>query len=461
MVSYYPLPYPLIASQVFEQLRPLGHALILDSCYPESQFGRYDIITAAPSKLARLSKLGVEVKEADSGWTTVNCAPFELLQHWLDQLECKSPTKPPFNGGLIGYFSYDLGRHFERLPSQAIDDIDLPDFQVGLYPQAVIIDHQTQQSWLVSHPDAEPDTVDQFKNCLANSESDTPAGFELTEAFSSNVSEAQYISALQKVQDYIIAGDCYQINFAQRFSAGYAGDPWQAWKQLKQVAPTPFSAYIDLEENAVLSLSPERFLFCNPQGQVETRPIKGTRPRGKTSAEDKANAEDLVTSEKDRAENVMIVDLLRNDISKVCQPGSVKVPELFKLESYPNVHHLVSSITGQLDSNHSPLDLLKACFPGGSITGAPKIRAMEIIDELEPHRRSLYCGSIAYMSACGQMDSSITIRTLVCYQQKIHCWAGGGIVADSVTQAEYAETFSKVNNLLKKLEASIGKKTET
>ncbi|WP_151670793.1 aminodeoxychorismate synthase component I [Nitrincola schmidtii] len=455
MISHYPLPYPLNASQVFAQLRPLGQAVILDSCYPQSQFGRYDIITAAPVKTARLTQQGLEYRELNGTWQSVQQEPFSLLQEWLETL---SPiaSKPPFNGGLIGYFSYDLGRHLERLPNQAIADINLPDFYVGLYLQAVVIDHHAKQSWLVVHETANQITVKQFQQRLETvADTGKETSFHLLNAFTSNVSETDYQQALDRIHHYIEAGDCYQINFAQRFTASYQGDPWQAWQLLKESAPTPFAAFIDLDNDAVLSLSPERFLFCDTDGQVETRPIKGTRPRGIDSSGDHANAKELLTSEKDRAENVMIVDLLRNDLSKVCQPGSVKVPELFKLESYPNVHHLVSSVAGKLEDNKHPLDLLRACFPGGSITGAPKIRAMEIIDELEPHRRSVYCGSIAYVSACGQMDSSITIRTLVCHQQQIHCWAGGGIVADSNTEAEYAETYSKVNNLLTRLEKTI------
>lgn len=452
MISHYPLPYPLIASQVFEQLRSLGDAVILDSGHPQSQFGRFDIITAAPVKMARLSNLGLEIKQHQNDWKVTEKNPFTLLQDWLNELGQYDNARAPFNGGLIGYFSYDMGRHLEDLPSLSIDDIKLPDFQLGLYLQAIIIDHQQQKSWLMIHPEACAETIQAFKQRLTEPV-ETPANdFALTEAFASNVTEAEYRVALQKIRDYIQAGDCYQINFAQRFSASYQGDPWQAWKHLRQVAPTPFSAFIDLAEDAILSLSPERFLCCDEHGQVETRPIKGTRPRGETPQQDTAHATELLHSEKDRAENVMIVDLLRNDISKVCEPGSVKVPELFKLESYPNVHHLVSSVTGKLEPNHSPLALLQSCFPGGSITGAPKIRAMEIIEELEPHRRSAYCGSIAYISACGRMDSSITIRTLVCHEHRIHCWAGGGIVADSVATAEYAETFNKVNNLLNTLE---------
>lgn len=272
--------------------------------------------------------------------------------------------------------------------------------------------------------------------------------FRLGSDFVSNLPRADYMSAFARVQEYILAGDCYQINLTQRFSADCEGDPFHAYRALRRLATTPFSAYLESEDGAILSLSPERFLRVSSSGEVETRPIKGTRPRGRDAAEDRALAAALADSNKDRAENLMIVDLLRNDLGKVCRAGSVKVPELFAIESYPNVHHLVSAVTGQLADGFTSLDLLRHCFPGGSITGAPKIRAMEIIDELEPQRRSIYCGSIGYISADGGMDTSICIRTLLAQNGSIHCWAGGGIVTDSDGADEYQESFDKVNNLL-------------
>lgn len=458
MICYYPLPYPLQASQVFEQLRSLGQPVILDSCHPDSAYGRYDLIAAAPAKSLRLTTQGLEIREGNSAWQSSTVEVFSLLKHWLAELGDLRDQPAPFNGGLIGYFSYDLNRYLEQLPSKAEADITLAQMALGLYLHAVVIDHQQSKSWLMVHPLADKAMTESFLSRLTTSSiSDVktpPLPFRLLEPFSSNMSATDYRHALERIHAYIQAGDCYQINLAQRFSAPYQGDTWQAWKDLRQVAPTPFAAYLELDRGALLSLSPERFLSCDNNGQVETRPIKGTRPRGATAEEDVRLATELINSDKDRAENVMIVDLLRNDLSKVCQPGSVEVPELFALESYPNVHHLVSSVTGRLEDRFSPLDLLRECFPGGSITGAPKIRAMEIIDELEPHRRSAYCGSIAYISACGRMDSSITIRTLVCSENRMYCWAGGGIVADSDIDAEYAETFSKVNNLLKALQST-------
>lgn len=265
------------------------------------------------------------------------------------------------------------------------------------------------------------------------------------------MSKAEYQQKFNRVHDYILAGDCYQINLAQRFTAHYQGDEYNAYLKLRESNQAPFSAFMRFEDHSVVSISPERFLKVEGRN-VQTKPIKGTLPRSLDAEIDSANAQKLQQSTKDRAENLMIVDLLRNDISRVCQAGSVKVPKLFDIESFPAVHHLVSTVEGELAADKSCTDLLRASFPGGSITGAPKIRAMEIIEELEPHQRNLYCGSIGYISANGNMDTSITIRTLICKNQQIHCWAGGGLVADSKVDSEYQETFDKVRKILPILE---------
>ena len=276
--------------------------------------------------------------------------------------------------------------------------------------------------------------------------------FKLLEHFQSDTSEAEYLQCFARIQAYIQAGDCYQVNYAQRFRAGYQGSPWTAYQALRAACPTPFSGYQTLPDGgAIISLSPERFLRIS-EGQVETRPIKGTRPRHTDAERDKAQADALLGSSKDRAENLMIVDLLRNDLGRSCTVGSVRVPELFALESYPNVHHLVSAVTGELAADKDALDLIAGSFPGGSITGAPKIRAMQIIDELEPTRRALYCGSLLYLDVRGEMDSSIAIRSLLAKDGQISCWGGGGIVADSNGQAEYQESITKVRVLLETLE---------
>ncbi len=275
--------------------------------------------------------------------------------------------------------------------------------------------------------------------------------FTLTSDWQSNMTREQYGEKFRQVQEYLHSGDCYQVNLAQRFHATYSGDEWQAFLQLNQANRAPFSAFLRLEQGAILSLSPERFILCD-NSEIQTRPIKGTLPRLPDPQEDSKQAEKLANSAKDRAENLMIVDLMRNDIGRVAVAGSVKVPELFVVEPFPAVHHLVSTITAQLPEQLHASDLLRAAFPGGSITGAPKVRAMEIIDELEPHRRNAWCGSIGYLSFCGNMDTSITIRTLTAINGQIYCSAGGGIVADSQEEAEYQETFDKVNKILRQLE---------
>jgi len=266
-------------------------------------------------------------------------------------------------------------------------------------------------------------------------------------AIITNMDKAAYAEAFNRIKQYLKEGDCYQVNLTQRFIAECEGDPWTAYQLLRKLNAAPFSCYLNFPEVQILSSSPERFLKLT-QGVVETKPIKGTRPRKQDNAEDQAQIQSLEKSHKDKAENLMIVDLLRNDISKTCKKGSVKVPVIFEVESYATVHHLVSTVTGILADNQHALDLLKSCFPGGSITGAPKIRAMEIIEELEPNRRGVYCGAIGYIGFNGNMDCNIAIRTLVHSNNTIRFWAGGGIVNDSVVEDEYQECFDKAAALL-------------
>jgi para-aminobenzoate synthetase component 1 len=450
-------------------VRHLGNAVLLDSGFPKCKRGRFDIISAAPIATISSTKGHLQGKNLPFSLTDIN-DPFtalSLLQenaisklseqaHTFETSSDSTFQSPPFCGGLLGHFSYDLGRCIETLPEIAVDDINLPEMQLGLYTWAIIIDHQLSQCYLMGSELISNDEFDKLKALLATQTAcnDTSA-FSLTADFVSNVDQAYYNKALEKINNYILSGDCYQVNFAQRFSAPCKGDPLDAYQALRDAAPTHFSAFIDTDDGAILSLSPERFLSVDTDGQVITQPIKGTQPRSVDPIVDQANIDYLHHSEKDKSENLMIVDLMRNDISKSCALHSVKVPALFAVESYRNVHHLVSTVTGKLELNATPIDLLRNCFPGGSITGAPKIRAMEIIDELEPHRRSIYCGSIGYLSLCGRMDTSITIRTLLVENDTIHCCAGGGIVADSVISAEYQETFDKVNNLLNALREKI------
>lgn len=460
MYRLFPLPYLPHSTLYFERIRHLPAPVYLDSGKPAGRYGRYDIIAADPAV-----KLSYSNKETcvtrNSGNERLSGNPFKHLQTVFEQYQQQCPVPPqaaikalPFCGGLLGYFSYDLGRCLETLPDETICDIDLPDMQVGIYSWAVVVDHLKQQTVLVTSPLVDEAEAQKFLTLLQASPVKENAAFSLNSRFQSNMSESEYYQSLSRISDYIQGGDCYQVNFAQRFTAACQGDPWSAYKQLREHAPTPYSAFIETESGAILSHSPEQFLEVD-KGRVTTKPIKGTLPRGANPAEDAQLKLALHDSEKDRSENLMIVDLMRNDVSKACEHGSVRVPKLFAVESYANVHHLVSTITGKLSSDQNPLSLLEHSFPGGSITGAPKIRAMEIIEELEPHRRSIYCGSIGYLSFSGKLDTSITIRTLICQNDKIHCWAGGGIVADSITADEYQETYNKVNNLLHGLEKTI------
>ncbi|MBD1389230.1 aminodeoxychorismate synthase component I [Neiella sp. HB171785] len=374
-------------------------------------------------------------------------SPFAAMRQLAQQLHWQPATDNPagFDGGWLGFWGYDLGRYLERLPNQAQADIDFPDMAVGWYEAALIIDQTKQQAYLIGERHA----CHHFKQQLEQSIPEpAPTPFKLVAPWSSNMSHAQYSDKFDAVQNYLLAGDCYQVNLAQRHQSQFQGEPFSAYLALRQHNAGPFSAYINNSKGQVLSLSPERFIECQ-QLRIETKPIKGTRPRGHDAISDTKQAQALQSAEKDRAENLMIVDLLRNDVSKVAAPGSVEVPVLFGIESFPSVHHMVSTVTAQLSEHHDVYDLLEGAFPGGSITGAPKIRAMEIIDELEPHRRNIYCGSIGYISVSEQMDTSITIRTLLCdNSQRIFCWAGGGLVADSECSAEYQETHDKVSRIL-------------
>ena len=442
--SVYPLPYRANPAEYFSRVRHAPGAVLLDSGRPIADRGRFDLLSAWP-----VEQLLVQPEETGSSF-------LQRLRQSLEQLgtaQLPEDCPLPFAGGLIGHLSYDFGRRLEPLPAHAIDDLQLPDARFGVYAWAMISDHQQGTSQLVFHP-ALPDSERQrLLTLFSQASAADSATFKLIGAFKADLTERDYRRAFMRIQAYIQSGDCYQVNFAQRFQADCQGDPWPAYCALRRACPTPFSGFMTLpDNNALLSLSPERFVQVSNR-KVETRPIKGTRPRSKDMAQDAAYAAELLNSPKDRAENLMIVDLLRNDLGRSCKTGSVTVPELFSLESYPNVHHLVSSVTGELAADKDSLDLIAGSFPGGSITGAPKIRSMQIIDELEPTRRALYCGSLMYLDVRGEMDSSIAIRSLLVKDGRVSCWGGGGIVADSECEAEYQESITKVRVLLDTLQA--------
>jgi para-aminobenzoate synthetase component 1 len=396
------------------------------------------------------------------------------------------PGLPPFQGGVAGYIGYDYGAVLERIPPTRYDDLALPDVMLGFYDWVIAWDHQAGAAWIVSLglPECGVARGRRAKERLemVAARAAKPAGkiprsarddipppprhpaaapaYPVTSTdaavaigLRSTFTHRGYLDAVAKVREYIVAGDIFQANLSQRFQAPLREPPFELYRRLRRRNPAPFAAYLGFDEVTVLSASPERFLRLDDHRQVETRPIKGTRPRGLVPMHDAALGRALAESEKDRAENVMIVDLLRNDLSRVCRPGTVRVPELFALEQHPTVHHLVSTVVGELEPTADAVDLVRAAFPGGSITGAPKVRAMEIIAELEPTRRGVYCGSIGYLSASGAMDTSIVIRTFVAAGGELYFQAGGGIVADSDPELEYRETLDKVGGLIETLKS--------
>jgi len=459
------LPYHADSAILFARIAHKPWAMFLDSGQftdavtgkPASQYGRYDILVADPFMTFCTTDDGTVIHH--EGQTHVSKEdPFQLVKAAMAGYTC-SGADWPFTGGAVGYFGYDLARSVENLASIAQDDALIPHMQLGLYDWAVIVDHRQKTAYLVSNGfnQATLDNWDALCAIFDGAHTTLDSGaFEVLSEVHSNMDILTYQQAFNAIQHYIQEGDCYQVNLAQRFSAQVKGDPWAMYQKLREFSPAPFMAYMNLGDVHVISGSPERFLQV-VSGDVETRPIKGTRPRALDNTLDLANARALQSSAKDRAENLMIVDLLRNDISKNCEIGSVRAEQLFQLQSFANVHHLVSIVTGKLQTGKTAFDLLRGCFPGGSITGAPKLRAMQIIESLEPHRRGVYCGAIGYIGFDGNMDTNIAIRTAV-YVARTHgkpgagevsFYAGGGIVADSDMEKEYTETLDKASSMLK------------
>lgn len=412
--------------RAFAALRDaMPHAVWLDG----EHGSQYSILTAGPRLLLVFDGQRTFGTAADGAiWTSAD-DPLGLLAEALGPVQ-QGPA--PFFGGAIGYFSYELGR---RLQGQIPLLSQSPEMAVGLYDWALVIDHHAKTATLNGNAPAE--LPDLFTKTTAQ-----PGAWQVAAAVEATPECDDYAQAFARVQQYLRDGDCYQVNLARQFRRKFSGDPLGVYSQFRGLAGGPFSAYLDLPGGPVLSGSPERFLSLR-DGRVETRPIKGTRRRAADPIEDACLAQALLSSEKDRAENVMIVDLLRNDISRACAIGSVSVPQLCALESYATVHHMVSVVTGQIAPEHNATDLLRDCLPGGSITGAPKFRAMEIIAELEHAPRGVYCGAIGYLGYDGAMDTNIAIRTLSARDGWLDYRAGGGLVYDSEWSAEFAETEFK------------------
>ncbi|WP_342808043.1 aminodeoxychorismate synthase component I [Alteromonas sp. M12] len=439
-------------------------SILLDSSNSTHKNARFDIFVANPIAAITAKQHLCEIEyfyDQENGYSAIQKVlkiegqPIHILRTLLKStlpkalpIETETPISLPFTSGAVGFFGYDLGRCYESLPSLAKNSYSNSDMAVGVYGWSVIKDNQTGLFYLADIPGLPAPSKSEIENLLNTpAHPETQQKYKLETRWEANMSKAEYVTKLQRILDYLRAGDCYQVNLAQRFSARFSGSTWQAYLKLRKSNQAPFSAYIQLLNRTVLSISPERFLKVK-DNQVESQPIKGTRPRATELKTDLHNIEELRNSAKDRAENLMIVDLLRNDLSKTCEDHSIQVPELFAIETFEAVHHLVSTVTGTLKADNDSLSLLEGAFPGGSITGAPKIRAMEIIDELEPDRRNIYCGSIGYIDRNGDMDTSICIRTLLCEDSQIYCWAGGGIVLDSNPQDEYQESLDKVSKIL-------------
>jgi len=444
---------------IFTRFAGLPGAIFLDSAVPDGTVGRYSFIAAEPFLTLQARDGWIE-----DGKRRFAGDPFAALAERIARFSVEAePDLPPFQTGAAGYLAYDLARHLERLPAHRIDDQPMPDLLMGFYDWTIAFDHKARRAYVLSSGHPAPSEPEQKSRAAARLAAVRQRMAQPSELPKVNVialpkqetDRRTYEDRVRRVIDYILAGDIYQANLSQRFSATLpAGmDPFVIYCALRRRNPAPFAAFIRHGNIALVSASPERFLKLR-DSRVETRPIKGTRPRGMTPAEDRGLAEMLQASEKDRAENLMIVDLLRNDLSRVCRDRSVEVPVLFGLESFATVHHLVSVVTGELSSGKTAIDLLRAAFPGGSITGAPKIRAMEIIAELEPTRRGPYCGSVGYIGFDGSMDSSIVIRSMAIRGCQLTFQVGGGIVADSDPAAEYEESLTKARALIDALSGS-------
>ena len=469
-----PAPDPLDACARF---RDVPFLLFLDSAPPTDpeHLGRYSFLAADPVTAVR-SKGLLTQELVEGSWIRVAGDPLAHIGA-LVAAHATAPLAelPPFQGGAAGYVAYDWGMMLERVPRPRYDDLAVPDLLLGLYDWVIAWDHAAGRAWIISTGIPERGAArerraaqrlsfvrervgglpERLRRFVAQGD---PPRANQTAAPSypvpdvpgvrSNFTREGYLDAVARVIEYVYAGDIFQANLSQRLQATLVGAPLDLYRRLRQRNPAPFSAFLDFGDLVVASSSPERFLQVQPGGRVETRPIKGTRPRGLSPEHDAALARALVESEKDRAENVMIVDLLRNDLSRVCRAGTVRVPELFALEHYATVHHLVSTVVGELAPEHGAVDLLRAAFPGGSITGAPKVRAMQIIAELEPTQRAAYCGSIGYLSLTGALDTSIVIRTCLVLGRDVYFQVGGGVVADSDPEQEYCETLDKARALI-------------
>ncbi len=449
-----PLVRPLQRNEtpqrLFQRLLKQPYPMFLDSGAGYGELGRYSICAADPYLVFRCRRTAVEVWMGGE-WRSRAGAPLEVLGELLERNTINPTAGLPFVGGAIGYLGYEMGQQIERIRHRPRPPAAAPDAFFAFYDCAAVFDHQAGGAVIVSNGLPESGRAEQLARAEARADAFEKAlgGAEpgatkpgVGGTVTSNFTRREYLEAVEHARDYITAGDVYQVNLAQRFEGSWTGSAWSLYERLRERNPSPFAAYLDCGDLTVLSASPERFLSRRGM-TLETRPIKGTRPRGDGAGADAGLASELLASAKDRAEHIMIVDLERSDLGRVAEVGSVRVAELMKVERFPDVHHLTSTIRAQAVRECSVVELLRATFPGGSITGAPKIRAMEIIDELEPDRRGIYTGAIGYVSADGGIDLNIAIRTLVVEGERVSFHLGGGIVYDSQGEAEYQETLDK------------------
>ncbi len=441
------------------------NVLLLESALERPHVGWHSFLTAEPFEVLTIPQV------------RFGSDPFAKFRERIWRYEAETvPDLPPFQGGAAGLLGYELGGAWEKIPRRGVDEFRIPDLVVGLYDWVIAWDHQQNRCWIIAHgfsptadntpsprTDSAAATIRRVRERLKSASrhrapSSTIKPQPLTspapqwpvpgfENLTSDFSKDDYLKTVEQVIEYIFAGDIFQANLSQRLLAPASRDPIELYRRLRKHNPAPFAGYFSHDDWAIVSASPERFLHVN-DGKVETRPIKGTRRRQTGPEADLFTRDALRESEKDQAENVMIVDLLRNDLSRVCKPGSIHVPALCNVETYETVQHLVSEIRGDLAEGRDVWDLWAAAFPGGSITGAPKVRAMEIISELEPTVRGPYCGNLFYAGFDGSADSSILIRTLICRSGWVQCSVGGGIVAQSDPLAEYEETWHKAEAML-------------
>lgn len=448
---------PPAPPELLRRLRHRPQRFLLESQGGPADLARCSFLGQSPFMLFQSHGRRLTLREANSvrQWEG---DPLEAVETLLARYPvAPHPDWPPFVGGAVGYFGYDLGRQIERLPTTAVDDLHLPDIWLAFYDHLLAIDHVAQCGSIIALPlpRREAQSIANARELARllriegpermRSEAGPPSqAVELT----SNLTRAQYLAVVRQALAHIGAGHIYQVNLAQRFTTPMPCAPEELYQRLRAHNPAPFAAFIEGGDFHLVSASPERFLHFDPRTRrIETRPIKGTRQRGATPEADAQFRAELLASEKDTAELVMIVDLERNDLGKVCDYGSVHVPDLRRIEAYPTVWHTVATVAGQVSANVRQADLLRATFPGGSITGAPKIRAMQIIEELEGLRRQVYCGAIGYLGFDGALDLNIAIRTLTVKNNRAYFHAGGGIVADSEPEAEYDESLHKARAL--------------